>query len=157
MKCGKSSKTKKSRSASGSSGTVPGCRAASSATIRGDAEPTWCTCSSALGRPAMKSITASSCQRRSNVPRSAETPGGCRLLGQPAQCQQQWFGQDGAEHHVAHGGGRRVGGHGGQLELRDLFHVVPVELQRTLGQDEAGLVQRIQRRGQGVVVWAVLL
>ena len=55
MKCGKSSKTKKSRSWSGSLGTVPGCRSASSATIWVDAEPTWCTCSSALGRPAMNS------------------------------------------------------------------------------------------------------
>ena len=33
-----------------------GCRAASSATMRGEAEPTWCTCSSALGSPAMKSV-----------------------------------------------------------------------------------------------------
>ena len=37
---------------------APACRAASSATIRGDAEPTWCTCSSALGRPAMNSVVA---------------------------------------------------------------------------------------------------
>ena len=112
MKCGKSSKTKKSRSASGSLGTVPGCRAASSATIRGEAEPTWWTCSSALGRPAMKSITGSSCQPRELALGPTETPGRCRLLGQPAQGQQQGFGQHGAEHHVPHrpsvGGSPRV-------------------------------------------------
>src|SRR3954468_9042893 len=52
MKCAKSRNAKKSRSRSGSLGTVPGWRSASSLTIRGEAEPTWCTCSSALGRPA---------------------------------------------------------------------------------------------------------
>src|SRR4051794_30572206 len=54
MKCAKSRNSKKSRRASGSLGTVPGCRSASSLTMRGEAEPTWCTCSSALGSPAMK-------------------------------------------------------------------------------------------------------
>src|SRR5689334_4178104 len=56
MKCAKSRNSKNSASASGSLGTLPGCRSASSETIRGDAEPTWCTCSSALGRPVMKSV-----------------------------------------------------------------------------------------------------
>ena len=44
--------------ASGSAGTgdVPSLRAASSATIRGEADPTWCTCSSALGMPTMKAV-----------------------------------------------------------------------------------------------------
>src|SRR4051794_4315591 len=62
MKCAKSLKTKYSASASGSAGTgeVPACRAASSATIRGDADPTWWTCSSAFGRPAMKAVRAGS-------------------------------------------------------------------------------------------------
>src|SRR3954468_12491616 len=55
MKWAKSRNSKKLRSASRSLGTVPGCRSASSETIRGDAEPTWWTCSSALGRRAMKS------------------------------------------------------------------------------------------------------
>src|SRR6478609_2946845 len=59
MKCAKSRNSKNFRSASGSLGTVPGCRAASSDTIRGDAEPTWWTCSSALGRPAMKPVRES--------------------------------------------------------------------------------------------------
>src|SRR6478609_8414740 len=55
MKWAKSRKVKNSRSASRSDGTpAAGWRAASSETIRGDADPTWCTCSSALGRPAMK-------------------------------------------------------------------------------------------------------
>ena len=57
MKCAKSRNSKNSRSSSGSLGTVPGCRSASSLTIRGDAEPTWWTCSSALGRPAMKAAS----------------------------------------------------------------------------------------------------
>ena len=56
MKCAKSRNSKNSRSSSGSLGTVPGWRAASSATIRGEAEPTWWTCSSALGRPPTKSV-----------------------------------------------------------------------------------------------------
>ena len=43
-----------SRSGSAGTGVRPSCRAASSATVRGDAEPTWWTCSSALGRPATK-------------------------------------------------------------------------------------------------------
>ncbi len=55
MKCAKSWKSKNAFSSSRSDGTVPGCRAASSETIRGDAEPTWWTWSSAFGRPAMKS------------------------------------------------------------------------------------------------------
>ncbi len=55
MKCAKSVNVKKSARASGSVGTLEsGWRAASSATIRGEAEPTWWTCSSALGSPAMK-------------------------------------------------------------------------------------------------------
>ena len=55
MKWAKSRKVKNSRSASRSDGTpAAGWRAASSETIRGDADPTWWTCSSALGRPAMK-------------------------------------------------------------------------------------------------------
>ena len=57
MKWAKSVKVKKRARASGSCGTgLSGCRPASSATIRGDADPTWCTCSSALGRPAMKEV-----------------------------------------------------------------------------------------------------
>src|SRR3954469_25135777 len=62
MKCAKSLKTKYSASASGSAGTgeLPAWRAASSATIRGDADPTWWTCSSAFGRPAMKAVRAGS-------------------------------------------------------------------------------------------------
>jgi hypothetical protein len=56
MKCAKSRKAKNSRSLSGSAGTTPGWRAASSLTIRGLAEPTWWTWSSALGSPAMKSV-----------------------------------------------------------------------------------------------------
>src|SRR5215218_8353193 len=56
MNFAKSVKVKYRASASGSAGTGdPGCRAASSATIRGDADPTWWTCSSALGRPARNS------------------------------------------------------------------------------------------------------
>src|SRR5215217_1657028 len=54
MKCGKSSKTKNRASWSRSLGTVPGCLAANSATARSGTEPTWWTCSSTLGRPAMK-------------------------------------------------------------------------------------------------------
>src|SRR5947208_13445682 len=59
MKCAKSRKVKYSASLSASAGTpAAGCRAASSATMRGEAEPTWCTCSSAFGRPAMKSASS---------------------------------------------------------------------------------------------------
>src|SRR6478609_9473257 len=58
MKWPKSRKAKNSASSSGSLGTTPGCREASSETIRGEADPTWCTCSSALGRRAMKSVSA---------------------------------------------------------------------------------------------------
>src|SRR6478735_11608235 len=54
-KCAKSRNSKNRRSSSGSLGTVPGCLSASSDTMRGDAEPTWWTCSSALGSRAMKS------------------------------------------------------------------------------------------------------
>ena len=55
MKCAKSRNVKNCLSSSRSLGTpASGWRAASSETIRGDADPTWCTCSSALGRPAMK-------------------------------------------------------------------------------------------------------
>src|ERR671912_117675 len=55
MKWAKSRKVKNSRSSARSLGTpASGWRAASSETIRGDADPTWWTCSSALGRPAMK-------------------------------------------------------------------------------------------------------
>ena len=55
MKWAKSRKVKNSLSPSRSEGTpAPGWRAASSETIRGDADPTWWTCSSAFGRPAMK-------------------------------------------------------------------------------------------------------
>ena len=55
MKWAKSVNVKKSARASGSVGTwESGWRAASSETIRGEAEPTWWTCSSALGSPAMK-------------------------------------------------------------------------------------------------------
>ena len=54
MKCAKSRNVKNSLSASRSLGTpASGWRAASSETIRGDADPTWWTCSSAFGRPAM--------------------------------------------------------------------------------------------------------
>src|SRR5262245_40880686 len=52
-KWAKSRNSKNLRSSSGSTGTTPGWRMASSETIAGDAEPTWCTCSSALGSPAM--------------------------------------------------------------------------------------------------------
>ena len=53
-KCAKSRNAKNSRSRSGSLGTGPsGWRSASRDTISGEAEPTWCTWSSALGRPAM--------------------------------------------------------------------------------------------------------
>src|SRR5918993_2965371 len=56
MKWAKSRKVKNSRSSARSRGTpASGWRAASSETIRGDADPTWWTCSSALGRPVMKS------------------------------------------------------------------------------------------------------
>src|SRR3954447_23959596 len=57
MKCAKSLNTKYSASfsASGGTGVLPACRAASSATMRGEAEPTWWTWSSAFGRPLMKS------------------------------------------------------------------------------------------------------
>lgn len=55
MKCPKSVKVKKSAIASGSVGTLEsGWWAASSATMRGEADPTWWTWSSALGSPAMK-------------------------------------------------------------------------------------------------------
>src|SRR3954452_8336549 len=67
MKWPKSRNSKKRRSSSGSLGTEPGCRSASSETIRGEAEPTWCTCSSALGRWAMKSaVTEVGGTRRSS-------------------------------------------------------------------------------------------
>ncbi len=58
MKWAKSVKVKYSASsaASGGTGVDPACRAASAATVCGDAEPTWWTCSSAFGRPAMKSV-----------------------------------------------------------------------------------------------------
>jgi hypothetical protein len=56
MNFAKSVKVKYSASSAGSAGTGDsGCRAASSATIRGDADPTWWTCSSAFGRPARNS------------------------------------------------------------------------------------------------------
>src|SRR6478672_309470 len=55
MKWPKSRNSKNFRSASSSLGTVPGWRSASSETIRGDAEPTWWTWSSALGSRLMKS------------------------------------------------------------------------------------------------------
>src|SRR5687767_11881457 len=58
MKCAKSRNAKKSASNAGSLGTFPGWRWASSETMRGDAEPTWCTCSSALGRREMKPASA---------------------------------------------------------------------------------------------------
>src|SRR4051812_46027076 len=60
MKCRKSRNAKKSASATGSAGTgeSPSCRAASSATMRGEAEPTWCTCSSTLGSPAMNEVSS---------------------------------------------------------------------------------------------------
>src|SRR6478672_11674177 len=55
MKWAKSRNVKNCLRSSRSLGTpASGWRAASSETIRGDADPTWCTCSSALGRPAMK-------------------------------------------------------------------------------------------------------
>src|SRR6478736_5989904 len=55
MKWAKSRNVKNFRSSSRSDGTpAAGWRAASSETIRGDADPTWWTCSSALGRPVMK-------------------------------------------------------------------------------------------------------
>ena len=70
--------------AAASSGSLghacPGCRAASSATIRGEAEPTWWTCSSALGRPAMKSAEAHAAQSVSaaaddgSAPSSSSSP-----------------------------------------------------------------------------------
>ena len=58
MKWAKSRKSKYAASASTSVGTgvSPACRAASSAAMRGETEPTWCTCSSALGRPAMNRV-----------------------------------------------------------------------------------------------------
>ena len=58
MKCAKSVKVKYSASSSGSGGTgvLPACRAASVATVCGAADPTWWTCSSAFGRPAMNSV-----------------------------------------------------------------------------------------------------
>src|SRR5918997_5134111 len=123
MKCGKSSKTKKSRSCPGSLGTVPGCRAASSATIRALAEPTWCTCSSALGRPAMNSrlITPEVCQPLNLMFGSAETAGRRLLLGHPAQRQQQRLRQHRAEHDVADGLGGRPGRYRRQLVRRDLL------------------------------------
>ena len=77
MKCAKSVNVKKRTSASGSRGTgLSGCRPASSATIRGDADPTWCTCSSALGRPATKA------RRSARAPAASVVTGrqcaGCR-------------------------------------------------------------------------------
>ena len=56
MNCAKSVNLKYSASSAASAGTGDsGCRAASSATIRGDADPTWWTCSSAFGNPARNS------------------------------------------------------------------------------------------------------
>ncbi len=56
MKWAKSLNLKYSASKAGSVGTGDsGCRAASSATIRGDADPTWWTCNSAFGNPARNS------------------------------------------------------------------------------------------------------
>src|SRR3954447_16219099 len=52
-KWAKSRNSKNLLSCSRSLGTVPGCRAASSLTMRADADPTWWTWSSALGRPRM--------------------------------------------------------------------------------------------------------
>src|SRR3546814_785317 len=79
MKCAKSRKAKKSFNSSGSLGTVPGCLSAKVLTIRGEAEPTWCTCSSALGRPAMKAdrsravcaVTLAVCQRPGAQPKTS--------------------------------------------------------------------------------------
>src|SRR3954451_3600768 len=58
MKCAKSVKVKYRARASRSVGTgvFPACRCASCATASGDAEPMWCTCSSALGRPATNAV-----------------------------------------------------------------------------------------------------
>ena len=96
MKCAKSVKVKKRASASGSCGTgLSGWRRASSATIRGEADPTWCTCSSALGRPATKVVEVGCgvprrCSWRASVPdavpgRGSPEPGGA---GGPAPGRQ---------------------------------------------------------------------
>src|SRR4051794_41309694 len=53
-----------------SAGTVPGWRVASSLTIRAEAEPTWCTWSSALGRSRMNGSS-----------RGAGTPGAAEVMG----------------------------------------------------------------------------
>src|SRR4051794_12119472 len=64
-KCAKSRNSKKRRSSSVSTGTMPGWRMASSATIAGEADPTWRAGSSAPGRPAMNDDRSGrSCLRR---------------------------------------------------------------------------------------------
>src|SRR3954447_2414793 len=75
MKCAKSRNSKNAARASGSLGTTPGWRSASSATARGDAEPTWWTCSSALGSPAMnvdRSVMPSPSQHQVAADRSGQ-------------------------------------------------------------------------------------
>src|SRR6478672_9078657 len=110
MKWDRSSKTKNLASSAGSLGTVPGCRLASSATTRWDTEPTWWTCSSTLGRPAMKlweiatraslpGCAERSCafdprRHRSNAHdllRSAETASRGLFLRRSTECQDHRF------------------------------------------------------------------
>ncbi len=75
MKCSKSRNAKYFASSSGSLGTTPGWRSASSATIRGDAEPTWWTCSSAFGIRAMKAARSGMAQAWHQPPVAADA--GC--------------------------------------------------------------------------------
>jgi hypothetical protein len=78
MKCGKSSKMKYRASSSRSLGTVPGCRAASSATARSGTEPDVVNVQFNLGKPGNEalrnrhaaSLSTSSCGHSSSIPRS---------------------------------------------------------------------------------------
>ena len=80
MKWAKSRKSKKSRQLLGvGRARRRGGASASSATIRGEADPTWWTCSSALGRPAMKGarLTPRSVAETSARPSGRRSPAAC--------------------------------------------------------------------------------
>ena len=107
MKWAKSSKTKKSARAFGSLGTTPGCRSASWATIRGDADPTWWTCSSALGRPATKDVREEAVTASVWSARGQRLGGG--LLGEAAHGEQDGLVEHDPEHDVADRGVNPIG------------------------------------------------
>ena len=87
MKCAKSRNVEELGAAPrGRSAPSPGCRAASSATMRGEAEPTWCTCSSALGRPAMKAAYGDG-SRRGAATGMAVSVAGDRVRSAGCRCR----------------------------------------------------------------------